>query len=166
MASDIFLKIKGVDGESTDDKHKNEIEVMAFSHGVTQPTSAVASTSGGGTTGRCSHADFSITKALDKASPLLVQKCCTGEAIDEVVMTINRASGEKGGLKVPYMVYKLTNVVISNVSISGSGSGGEPTENVSFNYGKIEWEYTKQARAGGSAAGKTHGSWDLEKNKT
>ena len=165
MASDMFLKIKGIEGESTDDKHKGEIEILSYSHSVSQPTSAVASSSGGGTTGRCAHADFTIMKSLDKASPVLSQKCCTGEHIDEITLTINRASGDKGGLKVPYMVYKLTNAVISNVGVSGSQGGGEPTENVSFNYGKIEWEYTKQDRKGGAGGGKTTGSWNLEKNK-
>ena len=31
MAVDIFLKLGDIKGESTDDKHKNEIEVLSFS---------------------------------------------------------------------------------------------------------------------------------------
>ena len=34
MAVDIFLKLGDIKGESTDDKHKNEIEVLSFSWGI------------------------------------------------------------------------------------------------------------------------------------
>ncbi|MBL9076161.1 MAG: type VI secretion system tube protein Hcp [Planctomycetes bacterium] len=160
MASTIFCKIDGIKGESTDANHKDEIEVMSFSHGVSQPRSAVASTAGGGTTGRCNHTDFSIVKLLDSASPVLNAQCCSGKHIASIVITLRRADGDKS---VPYMIYKLTDVVISSVSIGGA-SDSIPTESITFNYAKIEWEYTKQARAGGAGSGKTNGSWDLSKN--
>ena len=160
MASTIFCKIDGIAGESTDGNHKGEIELMSFSHGVSQPRSATASTAGGGTTGRCNHTDMSVQKTLDSASPILNQNCCTGKHISLITITLRRADGDKS---IPYMVYKLSDVVISSVSVGGS-SDSVPTESVSFNYAKIEWEYSKQARAGGAAAGKTNGSWDLAKN--
>jgi type VI secretion system Hcp family effector len=162
MASTIFCKIDGIKGESTDANHKDEIELLSYSHGVSQPRSATASTAGGGTTGRCNHTDFSIVKTMDSSSPVLNQQCCTGKHIKEVVVTLRRADGDKS---VPYMVYKLSDVVLSSVSIGGS-SDSVPTESVTFNYAKIEWEYTKQSRSGGAGAGKTNGSWDLGKNST
>lgn len=36
MAYDIFLKIDGIDGESMDDKHKNEIEVLSWRWNIHQ----------------------------------------------------------------------------------------------------------------------------------
>lgn len=162
MASTIFCKIDGIKGESTDANHKDEIELLSYSHGVSQPRSATASTAGGGTTGRCNHTDLSVAKLMDSSSPVLNQQCCIGKHIKEVIITLRRADGDKS---VPYMVYKLSDVVISSVSIGGS-SDSVPTENVTFNYAKIEWEYTKQSRAGGAGAGKTNGSWDLSKNST
>ena len=163
MASDIFLKVNGIVGESTDNAHKDEIEVLAYNHGVSMSLEATPSSAGGGTSGRCNHSDFSITKSLDKASPLLAQRCCSGEHIDEIAITLNRASGDTGG-KVPYMVYTMKNVVISSVSVGGGDGAGVPTETVAFNYGSIKWEYAKQARKGGGAAGKTAGTWNVEKN--
>ena len=47
MAFDAFLKIDGIPGESTDSKHKDWIEVLSYSTGITQPTSGSASTGGG-----------------------------------------------------------------------------------------------------------------------
>jgi type VI secretion system secreted protein Hcp len=162
MASTIFCKIEGIKGESTDANHKDEFELMSFSHSVSQPRSATASTAGGGTAGRCNHTDLAIVKEMDSASPILNQTCCTGKHIPSIVITLRRADGDKS---VPYMVYKLTDVVLSSVQIGGS-SDSVPTESVTFNYAKIEWEYTKQSRKDGSGAGKTNGSWNLSTNAT
>ena len=70
MATDAFLKIDGIDGESTDKKHKNWIEILSYSHGMSQPSS-IASGTGGLTAERVSMSDFSVMKVLDKASPTL-----------------------------------------------------------------------------------------------
>ena len=158
MAVDSFLKIDGIKGESTDDKHKNWIEISSFSSGISQPTSATASSAGGATTERCYHQDFSITKEMDIASPDIALFCCNGKHVKEVIVELCRA-GEK---KLPYMKYTMNNVVIS--SYSPAGGGGLPNESVTYNYGKIKWEYTQQKSAGGGGGGKATGGWDLEIN--
>jgi len=161
MAVDAFLKIDGIKGESTDKKFKDQIEILSYSHGLSMPTTGTASSVGGGTSGRCDHQNFSIVKELDLASPLLAQKCCEGLHIKEVVLTLCRAGGEK----LPFMEYKMTNVIVAGVQPGGSSQGeGVPQEEVSFNYGKIEWTYTQQKRKGGGGGGNTQGSWNLEEN--
>jgi type VI secretion system secreted protein Hcp len=163
MAFDAFLKIDGVPGESTDDKHKDWIEVLSYSAGITQPTSGSASTGGGATAERANFQDFSIVKALDKASPKLALACADGTHIKEVILELCRAGGDK----VKYMEYKLSNCIISSYRPGGSAQGGEalPLEEVSFNYGKMEWTYTQQKRADGSGGGQVAAGWDLEANK-
>ncbi len=163
MAFDAFLKIDGVPGESTDDKHKDWIEVLSFSWGVSQRASGSASTGGGATAERADFQDFSIVKALDKASPKIALACADGTHIKEVIIELCRAGGDK----VKYMEYKMSNAIISSVRPGGSAQGGEtlPLEEVSFNYGKIEWTYTQQKRADGSGGGQVAAGWDLEANK-
>ncbi len=163
MAFDAFLKISDIPGESTDDKHKDWIEVLSFSCGVSQRASGSASTGGGATAERADFQDFSIVKTLDKASPKLALACAGGTHIKEVVLELCRAGGDK----VKYMEYKLSHAVISSVRPGGSAQGGEtlPLEEVSFNYGKIEWTYVQQKRADGSGGGQVAAGWDLEKNK-
>ncbi|GAO92520.1 hypothetical protein PSA5_07405 [Pseudomonas syringae pv. actinidiae] len=39
MAFDAFLKIDGIPGESLDDKFKDWIEILSYTHGATQATS-------------------------------------------------------------------------------------------------------------------------------
>lgn len=163
MAFDAFIKIDGVPGESTDDKHKDWIEVLSYSWGISQPKSASASTAGGASAERADFQDFSIVKALDKASPKLALACAQGKHIKEVKLELCRAGGDK----VKYMEYKLSNCIITSVRRGGAAQGGEtlPLEEVAFDYGKIEWTYTQQKRDDGSGGGQVSANWDLQANK-
>lgn len=159
MAFDAFLKIDGIQGESTDDKHKDWMEITSCNWTVDQPTSASASTAGGGSAERANFHDFTITKELDKASPKLNLACADGTHIKEVILELCRSGSDK----LKYMEYKLSDVIVSSVAVSGSK--GIPTETVTLNYGKIEWIYTQQKRADGGGAGNIAAGWSLETNK-
>jgi type VI secretion system secreted protein Hcp len=160
MAFDAYLKIDGIPGESTDDKHKDWIEVLSFSWGVSQPASRTASSAGGASHERADFQDFSVVKLLDKASPKLALQCANGKHIKAVTCELCRSGGDK----LKYMEYKMTDCIISSVSVGGGG-GGEPTESLAINYGKIEWTYTQQKRADGSGGGQVAANWDLTTNK-
>jgi len=163
MAFDCFLKVDGIPGESTDDKHKDWIEILSYHCGVSQPASGSSSTGGGRTAERCNHSDFSIVKALDKASPKLFLACCNGEHIPEVTVELCRAGKDKQ----KYMQYKMTDAIVSSVRPGGSAQGGEtlPLEEVSFNYGKIELILTEIDHATGKPKGDVKANWDLKANK-
>lgn len=163
MAFDAFLKIQTVPGESTDDKHKDWIEILSFSHGVSQRSSGSQSSGGARSAERCNHDDFTIVKSLDKASPKLALACCRGEHIGEIEIQLCRATGDKQ----PYMSYKMTDVIISSVRPGGSASSQEalPLEEVSFNYGKIVWTYTITDHKTGKSGGNVAANWDLVANK-
>lgn len=162
MAFDAFLKIDGIPGECTDDKHKDWIEVLSFAHGMEQPASATASSVGGATAERVNHGTFDIVHLLDKSSPKLYEACCTGKHIREVVIELCRAGGDK----VKYMEVKLEQVLVSRVQSGGAANDqGFPQESVSFSYGKIRWTYAQQKRDDGAAAGNVGAGWDLTANK-
>jgi type VI secretion system secreted protein Hcp len=163
MAFDCFLKIDGVPGECTDDKHKDWIEILSYSHGVSQPASGSPSSGGGRSAERCDHQDFSVVKTIDKASPKLALYCCNGSHIKEISLQLCRATGDKQ----KYMEYKLTDVIVSSYCPGGSAGGGEalPVEEVSFNYGKVEWTYTVTDHRTGKPAGDVNTHWDQVTNK-
>jgi len=117
---DAYLLIDGVPGECLSKGFEDQIEVQSFSHGLSQSASMSASTAGGATTGRSNHQDFMIEKQVDKASSILAQKCSDGSHIPSVILTLTRAGG--GDEKVPYMEFKLTKCIVSNVSIGGGNA--------------------------------------------
>jgi len=154
------LKIDGIPGESTDDKHKDWIEIARLHHGLIQPASATASNAGGATSERVQHKDLVITHLLDKATPKLMEACCTGKHFSSVTIELCRAGGDKQ----KYMVIKLEQVIVSAIDIDG-GDSDFPQETVCFNYGKIKWTYTHQRRQDGAGGGNVSGGWDLTTNK-
>ncbi len=161
MAFDAYLKIEGIPGESTDDKHKDWIEVLSFSWGVHQPKS-VASTAGSRSSERADFKDFSITKLIDKASPKLAIACATGEVFKTALFELCRAGGDK----VKYMEYKFSDVMITSYEPVGHTTGNElPKEQVEMTYGKVELKYTSTDPSTGKAKGDVAAGWDLKANK-
>jgi len=137
-ASDFFLKIEGIDGESTDDRHKGEIEIQSFSWGVSNAGS-MSSGSGGGA-GKASFQDMHFTRRLDKASPKLALACATGQHIPSAVLVCRKSGSD--GKPVEYYTITLTDLLISSVATGGSSGGTDlPTESFSLNFAKIEWAY-------------------------
>lgn len=155
-----FLKIEGIDGESTDDVHKDWIEILSYHHGISQP-SAIDSGEGR-SAGRSIHEDFSIAKKLDKASPKLVLACCNGEHIPKVVLELCQSGGDRQ----KFMEYEMEDVIVAAVRPGGAANGqeGRPTEEVAFRYGKIKFVYTLFDPRSGKSAGYVQSHWNVEKN--
>lgn len=156
MAVDFFLKLDAIDGESTDQNHKNEISVMSFSWGASQVTS-VAGTGGSGA-GKANLADLSIMKTYDSASVPLFKALLAGTHIATGVLTASKA----GGNGKPFIKLSLTELFVT--SVQSSGSSEIPMESVSFSYNTIKSEYFMQDEKGNLTA-KGSVSFDLKANK-
>ena len=161
MAYDMFLKIEGVPGESDDLRHKDWIEVLSYSHGVMMKVE-LGVVGGGRITSRPEHQDFSIVKTLDKASPKLALYCCKGDHSPSAKLELCRASGDKE----TYMQYELEDVIVTTVKPEGNPVTGEalPVEEVTLNYGKIEWTYTEFDSETGRPLGGVEAHWDVMAN--
>jgi type VI secretion system secreted protein Hcp len=158
----IYLRFCGPDlkGESLDREHGQWIELSALHHQMHQPTSPVASTSGGHATGRAEHGDISVHKELDSASPMLYQALSSGTTFQSAQIDFYRDAGD--GKRVKYLEIQLKNVLISQV-VLGVGDGPLPMETMSLRYAAIQWKYQKQNIDGGQG-GMTQGAWSLTKN--
>jgi type VI secretion system secreted protein Hcp len=158
MATDTFIKIGAIKGESTDDKHREEIEVLAWSWGVA--TTLIHSGGGGGASaGRASFADLSFTHHIDRASPALIKACALGEHIPEATLAARKA----GRVQRDYLIIKMTNVIVTSVSPSDGGPGGAAVESVSLQFSKVEYSYAGQ-RPDGSADAATEFKFDIASN--
>ncbi len=162
MAFDAFIQLEGIKGESTDDKHKDWIEIQNYGFGASQEQSGTASSSGNLSSARVNIQNFTFTHNLDLASVKLFEYCCTGQVVPKVLVTLNRSGGDKA----KYMEYKLSDVLISSVSRGGDtqASNDVPVECVALAFGKLEMTYTKIGMDG-KAAGNASAGWDLKANK-
>ena len=156
MAVDVFLKLGTIKGESKDSKHEGEIDVLSWSWGISQTGSM--GHGGGGGAGKANFSDLSIMHALDKASPVLMQACATGEHIPDATLVARKAG--KG--QQEYLIIKMNDILIT--SIQPSGSSEDPMESVSLQCSKVDLEYKPQKADGTLDAG-LHFKYDIKANK-
>ena len=159
-AADYFIKFDGINGESVDAKHKDEIDVESWSWGETHPGGGMA-VGGGGSAGKVSMQDFHFVMGLNRASIGLMKACATGQHIKTATL-----SGTKAGKgQQEYLTFKFHDVLVSSFETGGSEDAVVPTDSVSFNFAKIEVEYRPQ-NANGSLGAAVQFRYDLKANKT
>lgn len=139
---DYFLKIDGIDGESADGKHKDEIQLKDFRMNVTN---------------RGRHGDYKVGKAVfddakffswvDQAYPKLSQACAKGEHLPKAVLTCRKA----GKNQMDYLRITFSDVLITSCKLELEA---EPTPIVEFTIGfaKKLIEY-KEQNADGTLGG-------------
>ena len=159
MAVDMFMKIGPVQGEAQGDGHKGEIDVLAWSWGMSN--SGSAHVGGGIGAGKVNVQDLSFTKYVDKASPELMLACCNGSHFPEAKLVVQKAGGDAA---LPYLTISLSKVMVTSVSTGGSGGEDRLTENVTLNFSKVTVEYTEQTEKGAAGA-KPKMTWDISANK-
>ena len=158
MAADMFLKLEGVDGESKDDSHKKEIDVLSWSWGAAQ--SGTGHVGGGSGAGKVSVQDLSITKYVDSSSHLLLLDCCNGAHMKKGVLTVRKA----GATPLEYIKLSMDDILVTHISTGGSGGEDRLTETITLNFSKFKYEYTPQ-KADGSGDGTKETGWDIAANK-
>jgi type VI secretion system secreted protein Hcp len=156
VAADIFAKLGDIKGESLDDKHKDEIEVLSWSWGIT--TAGIVGSGTGAALGRSGFKDLSFTHKIDKASPLLMKACATGVHLKEATITHRKAG--KG--QQEFLVIKMNDVIVT--AMADSDSSAESVETVSLAFAKVNLEYKPQKPDGSLDAG-IHFKYDLKANK-
>jgi len=138
MAVNAYLIIDGRPGPST--SKQNAIDILSFSFGASQ-TAVIGPGSSGGEarSGRADLANVSIMKVADKTSPLLFDDCVTGNIYKTVDVIYDKPVGDS---QEDYFKIHMENAMITSVQLSGSNEN--PTESVSFAYGKIKVSYNPE----------------------
>jgi type VI secretion system secreted protein Hcp len=152
-SADYFLKLDGIDGESIDEEHRGEIEILSYSWGMSNPTSIG---SGGLSTGRVRMNEFTFTMKGGIASSQLFLHCAQGTHIREGIITVRREGHN-------FVTWELKDVVITSFKTKGDPATGIPTEEVRMKFAQIIVTHFVQNSDGTT---KTFpAGWDLVKNK-
>ena len=159
MAVDYFLKIDGIEGESTDAKHKGQIDVASWSWGVTQATAP--SPGGGGGAGKADSQDFHFVARTSKASPKLFLACASGQHLKSAILTARKAGKDLQ----EFLKWTMTDVLVSSFQTGGSEAADVvPMDQVSLNVSKIQVEYRVQ-NPDGSLGSPVKAGWDFRTNQ-
>ena len=158
MALDYFLKIDGIRGESSDDKHKEEIELESFSWGVSQTGSFAPG--GGGGSGKADVQDVFVTMQASRASPTLMLSCVSGKHHKEAILTVRKA----GKSQLEFMVFKFHDILISSYQTGGSTPDDVVLDQASLAVGDIQLEFRSQ-KDDGSLDVAVDAGWDVKNNK-
>jgi type VI secretion system secreted protein Hcp len=155
-SADIFLKLDGIPGESTDDKHKGEIDIEAFTFNAKR-----AGAAGGG---KVKFAPFRFVKVYDASSPKLFQAAASGRHIKSATLTFRR-SGDAAD--VEFLTYKLSDIVVSAYQQGGANVDqralGSLEDEIGLSPAKVQVT-EKTATATGQSGPAVTASWDLRHN--
>lgn len=158
MAVDMFLDIEGeISGEAQDSKHKGEIDVLAWSWGLSQ--SGSFHVGGGGGSGKANFQDLSVTKWVDLSSATLQLYCANGDHFPKAKLTVRKA----GKQPLEYLIVEMKKVLITSISTGGSGGEDRLTENVTLNFAEVKTTYKEQMGDGSGGPEKTF-TWNIPEN--
>jgi type VI secretion system secreted protein Hcp len=157
MASDIFAKIGDIKGESLDTKHKDEVELLSWSWGLSQAAGS-GGTGSGSAVGKATFQDLAFTHVLDRSSPSLMKACATGQHLKDATISARKT----GKTQYDYLVIKMSDVIVTSVSLGSSGE--PPIESVTLQASKIDVEYRPQLPDGSTDKG-IHFVYDVKANK-
>jgi type VI secretion system secreted protein Hcp len=159
MPIDMFLKLTGIQGESSDAKHKGEIDVLAWSWGLSEAVSASGG-SGGAGAGRTEIEALSVEKLVDLASPLLLSFSAQGKHISDGML----ATRKPGKATDDFLLFKMTDVIVMRVHMTASKDTNQPAERIVLRFGKLEFDY-RPTKQDGSLGSGTSFKWDVAANK-
>ena len=153
----MYARFDGIEGESLDANHKDWIELNSMSWGIHKAIAGATRTRGETVVG-----DIVVTKKIDKASPKLAEAVCKGQHIKEV--EIHMCASYGGGGSQTFLVYKLTDVLVSSYNVEGSAwSDAVPIESISLNFEEVKETYVEYSLSG-TSEGETTYSWDVAEN--
>jgi type VI secretion system secreted protein Hcp len=159
MASEIYLKLDGIDGESLKKNAEGWIEIFSFSNGASNHSSVAHGTGMG--VGKVDISSLTLQKQVDKASPKLFVNCCSGAHIKKATLVVRESTG--GDTTETFYQYDMDTVMVDSVSWGGAAGGGKPSESLSLSFQKIMVSYWPQD-ATGKVGSKIPAGWDVSKN--
>jgi type VI secretion system secreted protein Hcp len=144
----MFLAITGaragaIKGESRDETHADEIDVVSWSWGMV----GKASLGGGAAAGKATIQELRIVKRVDSASTPLMSALRTNELITKAVLTLRKA----GRSALEFFKITIEQGRVTSITLeAGDGRTSTPEvfESVSFTFNKITVEYVPQGRDG------------------
>ncbi|MGA8152320.1 MAG: type VI secretion system tube protein Hcp [Terriglobales bacterium] len=157
MASDYYLQIDSITGESAAEGMTGQIDVDSWSFGASNPSSIGGQ---GLAAGKPSCSDFSFGGSLEKSSFAMFSNLFKGAHLKSAKFTGRKTGG--GGTPYVYVVTTMTNVLITSYQLSGAAQADGANVSGSLAFEKIEYQYYTQDTATGGTKLAGAASYDLK----
>ena len=158
--AEMFLKLDGIDGESLDAVHTNEIEIKNWNWTTNNPVKWDVNQ--GGQSSKVEVKEITINKICDKASVTLYQNCVTGKHIKNGTITCRKNDGDQ---KVEYLIVTLTDIMVSSVAFQGDGGDPALNEIVALSFAEFRLDYKVQNDTGNAAGGSKSFQFSVQRQK-
>jgi type VI secretion system secreted protein Hcp len=149
-ASDFFLTIPGIPGDSLDANFPKQIEVLDWSWGV---TTAISPTNPGSGASKSKPSPFTFVSRLGSASPKLFLACAQGTSIPSATLSARHS----GAGATVYLVIKLKTVFVTSYQVAPGPVDAYPLDVVRLEYGAATITYNAQSSVGGPPTAITAG---------
>jgi type VI secretion system secreted protein Hcp len=147
--TNIYLKLEGIEGESTDENHKGWIELDQFTWGVKNDASFAIGQGGQATQGHVGK--IKVDKVCDKSSITLFKNCTTGKHITGGTISCLKLDGEA---RIEYLNIELKDIMVSSVDWTGAGTEAVLKESVELEFAEFKKVYTLQEDKGSPGGAK------------
>lgn len=156
----VFMEFEGIEGNVTMDGYAKQIELHSFQWGVGRGISMITGRTANREVSSPSISEVTVTKSMDKSTPLLVQESVIGTKGKKVILHLVRTGGDT---EEEFMTYTLHDCLISSYSVSGSGDG-EAGESLSLSFTGIETAYSESDKTN-TKGGQGRFGYSIEKGK-
>lgn len=159
-ADQIFLRLAGVLGGSTDSQHKGEIEISSYSQSFRSGADFGAGSGAGAARAACG--DITVLKNIDRSSPDLIMHVVSGRHISDGTITFRR-TGELGAQE--FYTVQLTDVIVDVIQQSDPAGEQSLLEKVSLKARQFRFAFRPQRHDGSLGRGISFG-WDCVSNQS
>ncbi|MET0270040.1 MAG: type VI secretion system tube protein Hcp [Sphingomonas sp.] len=156
----VYLKLGSLQGAVTAGPYKGWIEIEAYNWGFSVAVQTTVGAAGNRlSAGKVTPGDLHLVKRQDDTTTPFMLQALQGKNTDSATLAVTVQASETGEAK--YIEYVLKNVICSSFSTSGSGQGGEPTENITLNFSSVEFNQFLKDEANNERA--VRGGYDFTK---
>jgi type VI secretion system secreted protein Hcp len=144
----IYMKLEGIEGNVTSKGHQHWIELDSISFHTQRALNTHSGRVANRETSLPQLSDFTVSKLMDKTSPLIFNEAVVGRAMPEVIIHLVTTNN----MANPYMEYRLYNVIVRSYEVLSESASedknkavraiGYPMEVFCLNFDKIEMKFT------------------------
>ena len=148
MALQMFMKLEGIPGDTSNYEHKGWCDVLSWNWGMTSNRKSVQGNAGD----RTALNEISVVKPLGIDSPVTRLLFAQGKRIPSVEFSVTPIMGKRE-IQAKYMHFRLEDVAIKSIVCSGCNEDKFFREQLTLYFDRIRFEFSEAPTVSGGGSG-------------